>query len=57
MSNKEALETLSKLEEFFFYKMQNPEELGPFWSILADYHSKTKEMLIGWHNITGEVID
>lgn len=53
MSNQEVFNMLSELEEFFYYKMQNPEELGPFWKNLAEMHEEAKTMLCQWHNLTG----
>ena len=51
--NQEVFNMLSELEEFFYYKMQNPEELSPFWSILSEMHTSTKTLLIQWSNLTG----
>ena len=53
MNNQEIFNMLSDLEEFFYYKMQNPEELGAFWPQLAEMHSEAKTMLCQWHNLTG----
>lgn len=53
MSNQDVFNMLSELEEFFFYKLHNPEELRPFWSNLAEMHQEAKTMLAQWHNLTG----
>lgn len=51
MSEQEVFNTLSKLEEYFFYRMQNPGGL-PF-SVLTELHEEAKTMLHQWHNLTG----
>lgn len=53
MTNQEVFDRLSELEEFFYCKLQNPEEMMPFWSILAQMHQDAKTMLVQWHNLTG----
>lgn len=58
MSNKEVINKLSELEEFFFYTVSNtPEELKPFWRVLVEMHTNCRVMTAQWHNITGEMID
>lgn len=57
MNNKEVLNLLSKLEEFFLYKRRNAQELMPYYRILNELHNEAKTMLIQWANITGEKID
>ena len=44
--NQEIFNMLSELEEFFYYKLQNPEELSRFWGTLAEMYEDTKTMLI-----------
>lgn len=51
--NQEVFNALAELEEFFYYKMCNPGELSPHWSILAEMHISVKELLRQWHNLTG----
>ena len=51
MSEQEVFNTLSELEEYFFYRMQNPGGL-PF-SVLTEMHEEAKTMLHQWHNLTG----
>ena len=53
MNNQEALEKLADIEEFLYYKMQNPEELAQHWRILAQMHDEAKTLLCQWHNLTG----
>ena len=53
MDNQEVFNMLAELESFFYYKLQNPEELGPFWSILNEMHTEADTMLRQWHNLTG----
>ena len=53
MDNQKVFDMLSELEEDLYYKMQNPEELAPFWTTLAGMHMYLKTMLCQWHNITG----
>jgi hypothetical protein len=51
--NQEVLEKLSELEEFFFYKKNNPEELAPFFLRLAEMHTSVKTLLCQWATLTG----
>lgn len=51
--NQEIFETLSALEEFFFYKKNNPEELEPFRHNLFEMHQEIKTLVCQWHNLTG----
>ena len=51
--NQEVFNMLSELEEFFYYKLQNPEELSPFWTILSEMHQSAKTLVCQWHNLTG----
>lgn len=53
MTNQEAFDMLSTLEEFFRYKAWHPEELQPFQSILMQMHTETDTLLRQWHNLTG----
>ena len=57
MNNKEVLNLLSQLEEFFLYKRWNAQELIDHQRILNLLHDEAKTMLIQWSNITGEKID
>ena len=52
-TNQEIFNTLSELEEFFFYKMCNPGELSPFFLVLREMHDEAGALLHQWHNITG----
>ena len=51
--NQEVFNMLSELEEYFYYKLQNPEELSRFWGTLAEMYEDTKTMLLQWHKMTG----
>ena len=51
--NQEVFNTLSDLEEFFYYKLHNPEELSPYFGILMEMHASAKELVRQWHNLTG----
>lgn len=51
MTEQEVFNSLSKLEEYFFYRLQNPEGLD--WSVLGQLHGEIKTALIQWHNLTG----
>lgn len=53
MSDQQVFNMLSELEEFFYYKMCNPEELGAHWSSLVEMHQEVKTLLCQWHNLTG----
>ena len=57
MSNKEVINMLSALEEFFYYKRRHPGELEAFQQILYQMHTEAKTLLVQWHNVTGETID
>lgn len=52
-TNQEIFNIISDLEEYFYYKKQNPQELEPFFSILSEMHEEAKALLCQWHNITG----
>lgn len=54
--SQEVLEKLSELEEFFFYKKKNPEELEPFSRILFEMHTSVKTLLCQWATLTGQKI-
>ena len=51
--NQEIFNALSELEEFFYYKMQNPEELSGQFDELVKLHEESKFMLKRWHDLTG----
>jgi hypothetical protein len=51
MSEQEVFNSLSELEEFFYYRLQNPGGLP--WNILAQLHNEIKTALVQWHNLTG----
>ena len=53
MNNQDVLNTLSDIEEFFFYKKNNPQDLEAFQSDLAQMYSEVKELLLKWHMMTG----
>lgn len=55
MTNQEAFDKLSELEEFFFYKLRNPQELDNeyFRPILHEMHEEVKTLVRQWHNLTG----
>lgn len=53
MDNQEVLNALAELEEFFFYKKNNPGELSAFWLQLARMHAEVRTLLCQWHNLTG----
>lgn len=51
MSNQEVFNMLSELEEYFYYRMNNPDGL-PFPD-MTEMHKKADEMLRTWHELTG----
>lgn len=51
MTEQEVFNTLSELEEYLFYRMQNPDGLD-YWT-LAEMHNKARVMLKRWHDMTG----
>ena len=51
--NQEIFNTLSELEEFFYYKMQNPEELGGHFEELMKIHEEATFLVRRWHELTG----
>lgn len=51
--NQKVFDTLSELEEFFYYKMQNPEELAGHFEDLTKLHEEARFMLRRWHELTG----
>lgn len=51
MTDQEVFNMLSELEEFFYYKLQNPD--GMPWIILAQMHEEVKTAVCQWHNLTG----
>ncbi len=51
--NQDVFNTLSDLEEFFYYKARTPEELAPFQTILFQMHQEVKTLVCQWHNLTG----
>lgn len=51
MSNQEVFNMLSELEDYFYYRMNNPDGL-PF-DDLTNLHNKADEMLRDWHSLTG----
>jgi len=53
MDNQQVMEMLSEIEEYFFYRKNNPEELQAFWSILVEMHEAAKTLVCQWHNLTG----
>lgn len=55
MDNRKALNTLSELEEFFYYLKQNPEGLN--YSDVEKIHNAINTALIEWHRLTGLTID
>lgn len=52
MNNQEVFEMLANLEEFFFYKRLNEEELEK-QIIFQDMQETTGKLLLKWHNLTG----
>lgn len=53
MSNQEVFNALAELEQYFFYKKNNPGELSAFWPQLIEMHEEVKTLLCQWHNLTG----
>ena len=51
--NQEVFDKLSELEEFFFNKSRNPEDLQYFQTILFEMHRSMKTLVCQWHNLTG----
>ena len=53
MSYQEAMNKLADLEEFFYYLMINPGDLGEMYSSVQEMHHNTKALLEKWHRMTG----
>ena len=53
MNAQEALNRLSELEEYFFYKKNDPRELEQSKEELEQMHMNIKSLLNQWHNLTG----
>ena len=53
MNNQEVMNALSDIEEFFFYKKNNPMELSSCEADLKQMHADIKALLEKWHKITG----
>ena len=53
MNAKDVLNRLSELEEYFFYKKNDPRELEQSKEELKQMHKNIKSLLNQWHNLTG----
>ena len=53
MNAQEVMNALSEIEQFFFYKKKNPQELEYFQTELTQMHEEAKTLLCQWHNLTG----
>ena len=51
MSEQEVFNKLSELEEYFYYRLQNPKGL-PF-DALARLHDEINAAMLKWHELTG----
>jgi len=51
MTGQEVFNMLSALEEYFYYRMHNPDGI-PF-HIVNQMHDEVNTALIQWHNFTG----
>ena len=51
MTEQEVFNTLSELEEYLYYRMQNPNGLD-YWT-LTELYNKARVMLERWHDMTG----
>ena len=57
MNAQEVLNRLSELEEYFFYKKNDPRELEQSKEELKQMHKNIKSLLNQWHNLTGCTIE
>ena len=57
MNAQEVLNRLSGLEEYFFYKKNDPRELEQSKEELEQMHKNIKSLLNQWHNLTGCTIE
>lgn len=55
MNNRDVLNMLSELEEFFYYLKQNPEGLN--YSDVEKIHDSINKSLVDWHRLTGLTIE
>lgn len=53
MNAQEVLYRLSELEEYFFYKKNDPRELEQSKEELEQMYKNIKLLLNQWHNLTG----
>ena len=57
MNAQEVLNRLSELEEYFFYKKNDPRELEQSKEEIEQMHKNIKSLLNQWHNLTGCTIE
>lgn len=50
MTDREALELIDKLEEYFYFRMQNPS--GVLWGGIAELHSTMKAASCSWRTLS-----
>ena len=53
MNRQEAMNALAELEEYFFYKKNNPQDLAEMYFSLDEIHHNIKAILEKWHRMTG----
>jgi hypothetical protein len=53
MNRQEVMNTLAELEEYFFYKKNNPGDLSEMQASLEEIHHNIKAELERWHRMTG----
>ena len=57
MTNREALDKLQELEQFFFYKWCNADSFKDFRPELHQIHADIKTALAMWWKLTGTTIE
>ena len=53
MSEQEVFNSLSELEQYFFYRQLLKDPAGDEWKALDKIHSEIKSALVQWHELTG----